>query len=98
IYQLQPELYVEDAKYIVEYFFNSIEIRDYVSAYALLGSSLQSETTYTDFRDQYIHIISLDYRTAEEKVREDKRIQINTELVLKKRNAKDKEMEEETVE
>ncbi|RKQ37326.1 S1C family serine protease [Oceanobacillus halophilus] len=57
----KPDLVLEDAEYVVNYFLESITMRDYVSAYALLGSPLQLETSYADFRDNYINIINLKY-------------------------------------
>lgn len=50
----------EDAKYLVNYFHESILMRDYISAYSMLGSEWQSKKTYQEFRDQYIHTIDID--------------------------------------
>ncbi|MGD6776881.1 S1C family serine protease [Sutcliffiella horikoshii] len=51
---------VDIAEYLVNYFYESINYRDYVTAYSLLGSSWQSKTAYEDFRAGY-----LDYLTIE---------------------------------
>ncbi|GGM20072.1 peptidase S1 [Paraliobacillus quinghaiensis] len=58
--RIEPEQFQDDAAYLINYFFESILIRDYINAYALLGSSLQTDTTYTDFRENYIHHVSLE--------------------------------------
>ncbi|GAB3793057.1 S1C family serine protease [Virgibacillus kimchii] len=55
------EQLAEEADYIIRYFLDSLQVRDYVNAYALLGSNMQADTSYTDFRENYIHIISLTY-------------------------------------
>ncbi|WP_232225588.1 S1C family serine protease [Oceanobacillus manasiensis] len=56
-----PEQFVEDAEYLIDYFLESIDIRDYVNAYTLLGSNMQSQTSYQEFREGYIHIVKLEY-------------------------------------
>ncbi|KGP92108.1 hypothetical protein N780_00520 [Pontibacillus chungwhensis BH030062] len=50
----------EDAKYLVHYFHESLLMRDYISAYSMLGSTWQSKQSYQEFRDQYIHTIDID--------------------------------------
>lgn len=55
-----PTQMQEDADYLISYFFESIKIHDYINAYTLLGSSLQTETGYTDFRKSYIYHISIE--------------------------------------
>jgi len=55
------EQLTEDADYLIQYFLDSIQVRDYVSAYTLLGSNLQAGISYTDFRENYIDTISLEY-------------------------------------
>ncbi|WP_079709302.1 S1C family serine protease [Paraliobacillus ryukyuensis] len=49
----------EDAEYLVNYFFESLQIRDYINAYTLLGSDLQTDQSYSDFRSAYVHYTSL---------------------------------------
>lgn len=51
----------ENASYIIDYFFESIQMRDYIGAYTLLGSTLQSEMTYPEFRDQFVDLMDLNY-------------------------------------
>ncbi|WP_430786276.1 S1C family serine protease [Virgibacillus flavescens] len=57
------ETYKDDAEYLIKYFLDSILIRDYISAYTILGSEMQGDISYSDFREQYIHIINLEYNT-----------------------------------
>src|SRR5690625_1957401 len=46
-----PELLQEDTNYLIDYFFESIQMRDYINSYTLLGSAMQSDISYTDFRN-----------------------------------------------
>lgn len=62
---IDQEQLEEDATYIIDYFFESIQMRDYIGAYTLLGSSLQSEMTYPEFRDQFVDLIDLNYETIQ---------------------------------
>lgn len=55
------ETYKEDAEYLINYFLDSILIRDYISSYTILGSEMQGEISYSDFREQYIHVVNLTY-------------------------------------
>ncbi len=60
--QMESELLTSDetqsmedyAGYIVEYFYESLNYRDYVTAYSLLGSSWQSNLDYDAFRGGYL--------------------------------------------
>ncbi|WP_099157905.1 S1C family serine protease [Virgibacillus ndiopensis] len=66
-----PEQFKQDAQYLIEYYFDSILTRDYVGAYTLLGSNMQAETTYPDFREKYVHIINLVYDEFSSSISED---------------------------
>ncbi|MFE7062230.1 S1C family serine protease [Sutcliffiella sp. NPDC057660] len=48
------------ATYLVNYFYESLNYRDYVTAYSLLGSSWQSETAYEDFREGYLDFLTIE--------------------------------------
>lgn len=61
INQIDSEQLKEDAEYLIDYFFEGIMMRDYVSSYTLLGSQLQSDISYSNFREEYIHIVELTY-------------------------------------
>lgn len=59
---------LEEATYLIHYFVDSIGINDYINAYTLLGSTLQSEMDYPSFRSNYIHLRNislLNYEIAE---------------------------------
>lgn len=51
--------YKEDSYYLVQYFIDSLAIHDYINAYALLGSNYQSDYDYTDFREHYMSLKSI---------------------------------------
>ncbi|MED4228077.1 S1C family serine protease [Neobacillus cucumis] len=42
------------ASYLVNYFYESLNSRDYVTAYSLLGSTWQSKVAFSNFRNGYI--------------------------------------------
>jgi serine protease Do len=49
----------ELAEYLVSYFYDSVSQGDYVTAYSLLGSAWQKETSYELFRDGYLATLSV---------------------------------------
>lgn len=69
------EQHLQDAIYLTEYFWDSIAIRDYVSAYSLLGSSQQQTNPYSEFRNRYIHIIDLLLSEAASEVTDNNQIE-----------------------
>jgi hypothetical protein len=50
---------LELAQYMISYFYESLNHEDYVTAYSLLGSSWQSNTTYESFREGYFQTKSV---------------------------------------
>src|SRR5690606_17127204 len=56
-----PKQFKTDAEYVMEYFIDSLIIRDYVAAYSLLGDTLQSNTSYSSFRENYIQVVDVKY-------------------------------------
>jgi len=51
---------IEDyAQYVVNYFYEALNLGDYVTAYSLLGSSWQSKTNYTEFRKGFLDTTSV---------------------------------------
>jgi serine protease Do len=51
----EKEAYPEvTANYLVNYFYESLNSRDYVTAYSLLGSAWQGKTEFSKFRNGYI--------------------------------------------
>lgn len=70
-----PEKLEQDANYLVEYFFESIQIRDYINSYTLLGTDLQDSLSYSAFREKFIHTVKLNFEiesieTTEENIAE----------------------------
>ncbi|MFD2043929.1 S1C family serine protease [Ornithinibacillus salinisoli] len=92
---LDTEQFKEDAKYVVEYFLDSILIRDYVNAYALLGDSMQASTSYSNFREGYIQIVDLEYENISSEPIENKQINTTAEVSIKKKLPDEEELVEE---
>lgn len=61
VFNKDAERLEEDTVYLIDYFFESLSLRDYISAYTLFGSDLQQQTSYPEFRDQFISIVHLTY-------------------------------------
>ena len=40
----------EDAFYLINYYYNTLNVRDYFTAYSLLGSEVQIKHSYEEFR------------------------------------------------
>ncbi|MGP4108818.1 S1C family serine protease [Virgibacillus sp. L01] len=78
----KPKELKENAEYIIDYFFESIIIRDYVGAYTLLGSSMQAENSYSDFRERYIHIIDLEYSDFSSKIVKNDQIETTVNVTV----------------
>ncbi|GGJ97942.1 peptidase S1 [Lentibacillus kapialis] len=87
---------IEDAEYVADYFFESISIRDYVGAYTLLGSPMQSSRSYSEFREDYIHFKNLEYSGLSSTVTDEKQVKtsvtVTTEIKSsdKKKTSKEK--------
>ncbi|WP_231495186.1 S1C family serine protease [Oceanobacillus picturae] len=77
-----PEQFMQDAEYLIDYFLESIDIRDYVNAYTLLGSNMQSQTSYQDFREEYIHIVKLEYSDLTSNVTETNTVKTTVEVEI----------------
>ncbi|MFD1172094.1 S1C family serine protease [Oceanobacillus picturae] len=77
-----PEQFMQDAEYLIDYFLESIDIRDYVNAYTLLGSNMQSQTSYQDFREEYIHIVKLEYSDLTSNVTEENTVKTTVEVEI----------------
>ncbi len=78
----KPKELKENAEYIIDYFFESIIIRDYVGAYTLLGSSMQSENSYSDFRERYIHIVDLQYSDFSSKIIQNDQVETTVNVTV----------------
>ncbi|MCG5104356.1 S1C family serine protease [Oceanobacillus alkalisoli] len=87
---------LQDANYLTEYFWDSIGIRDYISAYSLLGSTLQQSTSYADFRNQYIYIIDLRITDSESEVLDHNQIETTVEVDVMERDSNQDDEKEKT--
>ena len=56
---IKQKISKEEAEYLVSYFYNSLNSKDYVTAYNLLGSDWQTKTTYDKFRSGYLDTLSV---------------------------------------
>ncbi|WP_163970820.1 S1C family serine protease [Oceanobacillus halotolerans] len=83
--KINSEQLEEDAAYIIDYFFESISIRDYVGAYALLGSEIQGQHSYADFREGYIHTINIEYDEPTMEITEDKQASVSTTVTMEEK-------------
>lgn len=86
--RFDPELLQEDANYLIDYFFEGIQMRDYINSYTLLGSAMQSEVSYTDFREDFTHIVDLKYSEVSSSITEEQHSQtiINVNIESKPKN------------
>lgn len=88
---INEEQGLEDAIYLTEYFWDSIAIRDYISAYSLLGSGLQQSASYSDFRNRYIHIVDLRIKDTDSELLDNNQIQstIKVDIIKREDNQED---------
>src|SRR5690625_3338145 len=68
-----PEELEQDANYLVDYFFEGIQMRDYINSYTLFGNVLQDKISYSNFREKFIHTLEIKYdiesiETTEEQI------------------------------
>ncbi|HLR75481.1 MAG TPA: trypsin-like peptidase domain-containing protein [Virgibacillus sp.] len=100
IHQIDSDQLQEDAMYLIDYFFEGIIMRDYVSSYTLLGSQLHSTMSYADFREEYIHIVELTYEEDTSKIVEDSTIKAFVDVSIKSKlpNKETTETESESYE
>nr|WP_289038638.1 trypsin-like peptidase domain-containing protein [uncultured Allobacillus sp.] len=45
---------LNDVQYLIDYFYETLNLRDYFTAYSLLGSEEQVEYSYPEFRELYV--------------------------------------------
>lgn len=91
-----PKQFIEDAEYLINYFLESINVRDYVNAYTLLGSTLQSESSYSNFRDEYINIVDLNYSGMTSEVTENKHVDTAVEVTIESKLPNEEKTEKKT--
>lgn len=91
-----PEQFIQDAEYLINYFLESISVRDYVNAYTLLGSTLQSEKSYSNFRDEYINIVDLNYSGMTNEVTEENHVKTAVEVTIESKLPNEEKIEKKT--
>src|SRR5699024_8916230 len=85
-----PEQLENDATYLIDYFFEGIKIRDYLMSYTLLGSKIQSELSYVNFRDIFTHVIDINYHEESITITEESYAEIELNVSVESKT-KDKE-------
>jgi hypothetical protein len=96
IHTPDPEQFKEDATYIIDYYLTSIDIRDYISAYTVLGSSIQSDLTYSMFRDNSIDILGLSYENLETEDVKDSQMKASAEVTFEQKEGDKKRKSKST--
>ncbi|MBM7602109.1 S1-C subfamily serine protease [Metabacillus crassostreae] len=76
---------LETSDYLINYFIESINFRDFVTAYSLLGSDWQSNVKYETFREKYLHINAIKIIELKKEIQEDKVI-VETVLSIEEHN------------
>ncbi|WP_026905949.1 S1C family serine protease [Paucisalibacillus globulus] len=87
---IDPTQFKQDAEYVMEYFLDSIIIRDYVAAYSLLGDSIQTQTSYSSFREGYIQIVDVKYKHQSTTI-DDSHASIKADVTLTKNQPNEEE-------
>jgi serine protease Do len=94
---IDPTQFKQDAEYVMEYFLDSIIIRDYVAAYSLLGDSIQTQTSYSSFREGYIQIVDVKYNHQSTTMVEDNHASIKVDVTLVKNQPNEEEQLQENI-
>ncbi|RXI46505.1 protease [Clostridium tetani] len=82
-----PKASIDDIKekkytseYLIRYFYDGINAQNYLEAYTLLGSDLQSKLTYENFKKNYADIKITNIKTISSKIKEDESISVTTTI------------------
>ncbi|WP_339215518.1 S1C family serine protease [Ornithinibacillus sp. FSL M8-0202] len=94
---IDPEQMKQDAEYVMEYFIDSITIRDYVAAYSLLGESIQSTTSYASFREDYIQVVDVNYSHQSTSILDSNHASVLVDVTLTKNKPNEEEQLEEQI-
>lgn len=81
----------EDSLYITDYLFENISYRDYVNAYSVLGSDLQSRMSYTEFRETFQSFINVTIINKIINEQNEDELQLTVEIEVTARNQSYKE-------
>lgn len=96
--QFNADLLQEDVNYLIDYFFEGLQMRDYINAYTLLGSNTQADTSYTDFRETYTHIVELNYEIIASEITEDDFSETIVEVTTETKSKDEDKTDTETLE
>jgi len=55
----------EQALYLVQYYYSSLQFNDFVTAYSLMGGTYKEENSYEDFRELFRNMLSLSLEATE---------------------------------
>jgi serine protease Do len=94
---IDPEEIMQDAEYVMEYFLDSIIIRDYVAAYSLLGDSLQSTNSYSGFREDYIQVLDVEYTHQSTSIGDNNHASVLVDIILTKNQPNEEEQIKENI-
>lgn len=94
---IDSKQFIQDAEYVMEYFLDSIIIRDYVGAYSLLGDSYQSSTSYSSFREGYIQIVDMEYAAETTEIIDENHASVIADVTITKNQLDEEEQIKETV-
>ncbi|PKR78452.1 serine protease [Halalkalibacillus sediminis] len=73
---ISPEKLEEDASYIINYFYETLNLRDYFTAYSLLGSEEQTKNSYEQFREVVVNSIDINVSEREIEIIENDRAKV----------------------
>ncbi|QHS22072.1 serine protease [Virgibacillus sp. MSP4-1] len=85
---VNEEQLIQDATYIVNYFYENVEMRDYLNAYKLLGIERQRQKSYQDFRNEYVHIHDLTINDLKTELQSNQKVKLtlNADHVSRNKN------------
>ncbi|QBD84502.1 trypsin-like serine protease [Clostridium tetani] len=82
-----PKASIDDIKekkytseYLIRYFYDGINAQNYLEAYTLLGSELQSKLTYENFKKNYADIKITNIKNISSKINGDESISVTTTI------------------
>lgn len=90
--EITTEQLKEDANYIISYFFENINMRDFVSAYSLLGSDWQQNLSYQAFRDKYVSAIDVTISNVQTELKDESHITVKLNVNIITRNPNQQEI------
>ncbi|WP_188205625.1 S1C family serine protease [Alkalibacillus aidingensis] len=76
-HDLDPSTLRSDAEYLINYYYETLNVRDYFTAYSLLGSDPQMQMSYQDFRELIVSSTDIEITNKEVEEVEDNRVKIS---------------------